>query len=130
MNSRELISTGSKWEQIAGYSRAVVDGDWVFVSGCTGFDYTRHTISDDVVEQTHQAFHNIEEALAKAGAALSDVVRVRIYLADRGDFAAVAPVIGQYCAPARPANTTVIAALVDPAMKIEVEVTARHRPRP
>ena len=128
MASRELISTGSRWEEIAGYSRAVVDGDWVFVSGCTGFDYASHRISDDVVDQTHQSFRNVQDALARAGAGLGDIVRVRIYLAERGDFAAVAPVIGQYCAPARPANTTVIAALVDPAMKVEVEVTARRRP--
>ena len=129
MDSRKLISTGSKWEEIAAYSRAVVDGDWVFVSGCTGFDYAKHAISDDVVEQAHQSFRNAEDALTRAGATLADMLRVRIYLADRADFAAVAPVIGRYCAQARPANTTVIAALVDPAMKIEVEVTARRRPR-
>lgn len=130
MASRERISTGSRWEEIAGYSRALVDGAWIFVSGCTGFDYANHTIADDVVEQAHQCFRNIQHTLAEAGAELGDMVRVRVYLADRADFAAVAPVIGKYCAAARPANTTVIAALVDPAMKIEIEVTARRRRTP
>ncbi len=126
--SRRLISSGSSFEALAGYSRAVVDGEWVFVSGTTGFDYKAGTIAADVVAQTEQTFRNIEAALGEAGARLADVVRVRIFLADRGDFDAVVPVVGRYFAAIRPANTTVISQLVDPRMKIEIEVTARRTP--
>lgn len=122
--ARKLISSGSSFEELAGYSRAVVDGPWVFVSGTTGFDYASGEISDDPVEQTRQTFRNIEAALAEAEASMADVVRVRIYLATADIFAAVAPVIGEYCRAARPANTTVIAPLIDARMKIEIEVTA------
>ncbi len=128
MSKRRLISTGSSFEELAGYSRAVVDGEWVFVSGCTGFDYAAGTISDDVVEQTRQTFRNIESALAKARASLADVVRVRVFLDSRDDFTKVAPVLGAYFRDIRPANTTVIAPLVDARMKVEIEVTARKRP--
>ncbi len=127
MSGRRLISSGSRFEDIAGYSRAVVDGEWVMVSGCTGFDYATGDIADDVVEQTHQTFRNIEAALADAGVGLGDVVRVRVFLAARDDFARVAPLLGHYFGDARPANTTVIAALVDERMKVEIEVTARAR---
>jgi enamine deaminase RidA (YjgF/YER057c/UK114 family) len=119
------ISSGSEFEKIAGYSRVVVDDRYAHVSGTTGFDYATMTIADDVVEQTHQAFRNVSRALADTGLNLDDVVRVRCYLADRADFAKVAPLFGEYFARARPANTTVIATLVDPRMKIEIEVTAR-----
>ncbi|MCH9020267.1 MAG: RidA family protein [Proteobacteria bacterium] len=128
MSKRRLISSGSSFEELAGYSRAVVDGEWVFVSGCTGFDYAAGTISDDVVEQTHQTFRNIESALAEAGASLADVVRVRVFLDSRDDFPQVAPVLGELFGDIRPANTTVIAPLVDARMKVEIEVTARTRP--
>lgn len=124
--TKRLISQGSSFEEIAGYSRAVVDGDWVFVSGTTGFDYAAGTISDDVVEQTEQTFANIAWALGEAGAGMADLVRVRIFLADQADFEQVVPVIGKHCRAARPANTTVIAPLVDPRMKIEIEVTAKR----
>jgi enamine deaminase RidA (YjgF/YER057c/UK114 family) len=124
--TRKLISSGSRFEELAGYSRAVVDGEWVFVSGTTGFDYKASTIADDVVEQTEQIFRNLETALEQADAALSDVVRVVIYLADRGDFEWVAPVVGKHFGKIRPANTTVVAQLVDARMKIEIEVTARR----
>ena len=123
---RKLISSGSSFERLAGYSRAVVDGKWVFVSGTTGFDYAAGTISDDVVEQTHQTFRNIRAALREADAALEHVVRVRVYLADAADFARVAPILGEYFADIRPANTTVVCPLIDPRMKIEIEVTARR----
>jgi len=123
--TRRLISSGSSFEALAGYSRAVVDGDWVFVSGTTGFDYKAGTIADDVVAQTEQTFRNIEAALAEAGSSLADVVRVRIFLASRGDFDRVAPVVGRHFAKIRPANTTVVSELVDARMKIEIEVTAR-----
>ncbi len=126
MTARRLISSGSRFEELAGYSRAVVDGDWVFVSGCTGFDYASDDIADDVVEQTHQTCRNVDAALAEAGCGLADVVRVRVFVAAREDFARVAPIIGAYFRDVRPANTTVVAALVDERMKIEIEVTARR----
>ena len=128
--ARRRISSGSGFEELAGYSRAVADGPWVFVSGTTGFDYATGEIADDPVEQTRQTFRNIETALAEAGASMADVVRVRIYLASADIFAAVAPVVGEYCRPARPANTTVVAPLVDARMKIEIEVTAYRPDRP
>lgn len=123
---RKLISSGSTFEKIAGYSRAVVDGKWVFVSGTTGFDYAAGTISDDVVEQAHQTFRNIRAALEQAKASLADVVRVRVYLTSAADFERVAPILGEYLGDARPANTTVVCPLIDPRMKIEIEVTARR----
>jgi enamine deaminase RidA (YjgF/YER057c/UK114 family) len=125
--ARKFVSSGSSFEQKAGYARAVIDGDWVFVSGTTGFDYGAMTISDDVVEQTEQCFRNIERALKQAGATITDMVRIRVYLVDARDFERVVPVIGRWCGPARPANTTVLAGLVDPRMKIEIEVTARKQ---
>lgn len=112
---------------MAGYSRAVVDGDDIFVSGTTGFDYSSMTISADVVAQTHQVFANIKEALARAGASMDDVVRVRYLLTDANDFERLAPIFGEYFAKARPAATAMIVGLVDPRIKIEIEVTARLR---
>src|SRR5947207_10469051 len=94
--SRRLIGSGSTFEREIGYSRAVVDGDWVFVSGTTGFDYAAMTIADDVVAQTEQCLKNIEAALAQAGASLADVVRVRYILPDGGDFPACWPTLRQY----------------------------------
>lgn len=125
--ARRLISSGSTFEAVAGYSRAVVDGDWVFVSGTTGFDYKTMTIADDVVEQARQCFRNIAAALAEAGCTLDDAVRVRAFLADRTDFERVATVFGENLGGSRPANTTVVAELIDPRMKIEIEITARKR---
>lgn len=124
---RQRISSGSSFEERAGYSRAVADGDWVFVSGTTGFDYAAGTIAGDVVEQTRQCFRNIERALAEAGSGPGDAVRIRVYLAERADFDRVVPVVGDWCRAARPANTTVITPLVDPRMKIEIEVTAKKQ---
>ncbi len=124
------ISSGSSFEALAGYSRAVVltdaGGDWVLVSGTTGFDYETMQISPNVETQTYQCFANIRVALEKAGASLTDVVRVRVFLADKSDFAKVAPIIGQHMREASPANTTVATPLVDDRMKIEIEVTARR----
>lgn len=125
--TRRNISQGSKFEEMAGYSRAVVDDPWVFVSGTTGFDYAAGTISDDITEQTEQTFRNIGWALKEAGAGFEDVVRVRVYLAAAEYFEPVAAVLGRKFASVRPANTTVIAPLIDPAMKVEIEVTAKKR---
>ena len=122
---RRLISSGSPFEAAAGYSRAVADGEWVFVAGTTGFDYARMTIDDDPALQARQALRNIEQALAEAGAALGDVVRVRYYLPDLADWPAIVPVLGEVFGTIRPAATALICGLVDPRMKIEIEVTAR-----
>lgn len=125
MTERKRISSGSSFEQLAGYSRALVDGEWIFVSGTTGYDYATMTIAGDIETQTRKAFQNIGSALEQAGASLDDVVRVRYFLTDRADFERVAPLFGEYLGNARPAATAVVCALVDPSMKIEIEVTAR-----
>ena len=127
MSERRLISSGSSFEALAGYSRAVIDGDDIFVSGTTGFDYSTMTISLDAIAQTHQVFANIKEALGRADASLDDVVRVRYLLTDANDFERLAPIFGEYFAKARPAATAMIVGLVDPRIKIEIEVTARRR---
>jgi len=127
MGERKLISSGSPFEAIAGYSRAVVDGEWVFVSGTTGFDYKTMTVADDVVEQTEQTFRNIVAALDQAGATLADVVRTRIYVGSMEDFNRAVTVIGRWFKDVRPANTAVVTGFVDPRIKIEIEVTARRR---
>lgn len=124
--SRKLISSGSAFEKVAGYSRAVVDGKWVFVSGTTGFDYAAGTISEDVTEQTRQALRNIQAALAQADSSLEDVVRIRVFLTEAGFFETIAPVLGEFLSEIRPANTTIVCTLVDPRMKVEIEVTARR----
>ena len=124
---RRLISSGSEFETQGGYSRAVVDGEWVFVAGTTGFDYATMRIADDPAEQTRQALRNIEKALAEAGASLADVVRVRYYVPDAVDWPRIMPVLGEAFAAIRPAATALICGLVDPRMKIEIEVTARRQ---
>ena len=125
--ARRLISSGSTFEADMGYSRAVVDDDWVFVSGTTGFDYRTMTIAQGVVEQTEQCLRNIEAALIEAGAGLSDVVRVTYVLPDAGEFPACWPVLRKYFGTVRPAAMMISAGLADPRMKIEIEVTARKR---
>jgi 2-iminobutanoate/2-iminopropanoate deaminase len=124
---RQLISSGSPFEAEAGYSRAVVDGEWIFVAGTTGFDYQQMTIADDPAEQARQAFRNIEKALVEAGGGLSDVVRVRYYVPNPADWPAVVPVLGEIFGTIRPAATALFCGLVDPRMKIEIEVTARRK---
>jgi enamine deaminase RidA (YjgF/YER057c/UK114 family) len=119
---RRLISSGSPFEEIAGYSRAVVDGSWVFVAGTSGF--SNGQIADGVDQQTEQAFATIAGALGDAGATLKDVVRVRVYLTDSADFETVAKICGKHFQGIRPANTTIVCGLVDPRMKVEIEVTA------
>lgn len=124
---RRLISSGSSYEKTAGYSRAVVDGEWVFVSGTTGMDYKAMTIEPDVIAQTRQTFKNIGAALADAGASFADVVRVRYYFTDGDDWTRVTPVLGEIFGSVRPAATAIVCDLIDPRMKIEIEVTARKR---
>lgn len=123
--AKRLISSGSTFEAVAGYSRAVVEGDYVHVAGTTGFDYAQMRIDDDPVAQCRQCFRNIAAALAEAGCTLDDVVRVRYYLTDAALFEPLAPVFGEYLGRARPAATAIVCGLVDPRMKIEIEVTAR-----
>ena len=125
--TRRHISSGSTFEEQIGYSRAVVDGDWIFVSGTTGFDYAKMAISDNVVLQCEQCLKNIEAALRQAGSSLADVVRVHYILPDADDFEPCWPVLRKYFAEARPAATMICARLLDPRMKIEIEVTARKR---
>ncbi|MFD2234704.1 RidA family protein [Phaeospirillum tilakii] len=120
--TRQLISSGSAFEEVAGYSRAVAQGPWVFVSGTSGYDNGQ--ISDDVAEQARQALATIAKALAEAGASLKDVVRVRAFVTEPGFFERIAPVLGEAFRGVRPANTTVVTGLVDPKMKVEIEVTA------
>lgn len=121
--TRKLISSGSKFEGEIGYSRAVVQGNWCFVSGTTGFDYAAMTISDDVAEQAEQTFRNIDAALKQAGFSLADTVRVHYLLPDIGDFEKTFPVLKKWLGEIRPAATAYQAALADPRMKIEIEVT-------
>ena len=125
---RQLITSGSPFEAQIGYSRAVVSGDFVFVSGTTGFDYTTMTISDNVAEQARQALRNIEAALQQAGASFADVVRVNYVVPHAPDFEACWPALREAFDTARPAAMMISAALLDPRMKIEIEVTA-HKPR-
>ncbi|HEY5831576.1 MAG TPA: RidA family protein [Hyphomicrobiaceae bacterium] len=127
--ARKLISSGSRFEAEIGYSRAVVDGDWVFVSGTTGFDYATMTISDDVVAQCEQAMRNIDAALKEAGASMADVVRVTYILPRREDFEPCWPVLKKYLGDVRPAATMIQAGLADPRILIEIEVTARRTSR-
>ncbi len=124
---RKLISSGSTFEAQIGYSRAVVAGDWVFVSGTTGFDYSTMSISDKLLEQTEQCLKNIESALGEADSSLQDVVRVTYVLPDGAEFEQCWPVLRQYFGEVRPAAMMISAGLADPRMKIEIEVTALRR---
>ncbi len=127
--SRRLISSGSTFEKEIGYSRAVVDGEWIFVSGTTGFDYETMSIKDGLPEQTEQCLRNIESALGQAGATLREVVRV-LYILPKGDeFPKCWPVLRKYFANIRPAATMISAGLADPRMRIEIQVTARRQAR-
>jgi enamine deaminase RidA (YjgF/YER057c/UK114 family) len=128
--NRKLISSGSVFEQEVAYSRAVVDGDYVFISGTTGFNYQDMSISDDVIEQAEQCFRNIEQALAEAGSSLSQIVRVHYIFPRREDFKPCWPVLKKYLGDVRPAATLIIAGLLEERMKLEIEVTARVGPEP
>ena len=121
---RKLISSGSKFEAEIGYSRAVVVGDWVFVSGTTGFDYSTMTIAGDLAQQTEQCLENIDSALRQAGSSLKDVVRVTYVLPNGPEFEECWPVLRKYFGDVRPAAMMIEAGLADPRMKIEIEVTA------
>ena len=127
--TRRLISSGSTFEREIGYSRAVVDGEWIFVSGTTGFDYARMTIADDILEQTEQCLRNIEAALGQAGAALRDIVRVTYIVPRAEEFKDCWPALRRVFGDIRPAATMIAAGLADPRMRIEIEVTARRASR-
>jgi enamine deaminase RidA (YjgF/YER057c/UK114 family) len=125
--TRQLISSGSTFEAEIGYSRAVVDGEWVFVSGTTGFDYSTMSIAPSLVGQTEQCLKNIEAALRQAGSSLADTVRVTYILPNAAEFPESWPVLRKYFGEVRPAATMISAGLADPRMRIEIEVTARKR---
>jgi enamine deaminase RidA (YjgF/YER057c/UK114 family) len=127
--TRQVILSGSTFEEQIGYARAVVDDDHVYVSGTTGFDYATMTISDDVVEQAEQCLRNIEAALTEAGCTFADVVRVRYLLPDRADFEPCWPVLRRCFGAVQPAATMLMCGLADPRMKIEIEVDARRAAR-
>lgn len=127
--ARTRFSSGSRFEEEIGYSRAVIDGDWIFVSGTTGYDYATMTIEPGVVEQCEQTFKNIDHALRQAGGRIDDVVRVTFILPDRADWPPCWPVVKKWLGRARPASTMLVAGLQGPEMRIEIEVTARLRRR-
>ena len=126
--TRRLITSGSSFEKEIGYSRAVVDGEWIFVSGTTGFDYKAMTISESVTEQAEQCLRNIQAALDLAGASMRDVVRVTYIVPHAPDFQQCWPILRKYFGGVRPAATMISAGLADPRMRIEIEVTARRPP--
>ena len=125
--ARRLISSGSTFEDRIGYSRAVVDGDWVFVSGTTGFDYSTMSIAEGIVEQTEQCLRNISHALEQAGSGLEDVVRVTYVVPVASEFEQCWPVLRRHFGEIRPAAMMISAGLADPRMRIEIEVTAKRR---
>ena len=125
--TRRLISSGSAFEDSIGYSRAVVDGEWIFVSGTTGFDYSTMSIATALADQTEQCMKNIESALRQAGASLADIVRVTYILPNAAEFQECWPILRKYFGEIRPAATMISAGLADPRMRIEIEVTARKR---
>ncbi|KAI8948906.1 endoribonuclease L-PSP [Xylaria longipes] len=122
--TRTLISSGSSFEEEIGYSRAVITGDMIFVSGCTGYDYKTGALSPDIVEQAEQCLRNVASALSEAEASIEDVVRVTYTVPDREAFPKVWPVLRKWFGHARPAATMVSAGLMKEEMKIEIEVTA------
>ncbi|MEB3303081.1 MAG: RidA family protein [Cyanobacteriota bacterium] len=127
--TRKLISSGSTFEHEIGYSRAVVAGEWVFVSGTTGFDYSTMTIADGLLEQTEQCLKNVVAALEQAGSCLQDVVRVTYVLPNGAEFPDCWPILRKYFGEIRPAAMMISAGLADPRMRIEIEVTAMKSAR-
>ncbi len=124
---RQRIYSGSRFEELAGYARAVVDGDWIFVSGTSGHDPATGAIAEDVVAQTRQSLQTIRAALEQADASLEDVVRVRVYVSDRVHVVPVSGVLKETFDRIRPTNTTIVCQFADPPMKVELEVTALRR---
>ena len=125
---RQLVSTGSPFEKVAGYSRAVADGPWCFVAGTTGYDYATMSMPDDVATQAENAMATIARALGEAGLSLADVVRVRYIVTDGGHAEPVFAVVGRWFADIRPAATMIVAGLIRPEMKVEIEATAFRAP--
>lgn len=125
-NKRKLISSGSSFEDLIGYSRAVVDGKWVFVSGTTGFNYKDMTISEDIESQTDQCLKNIEAALKQADAKMKDIVRVMYILPNAQEFESCFPILRKWFGEIKPAATMISCGLSDPRMKIEIQVTAKR----
>jgi enamine deaminase RidA (YjgF/YER057c/UK114 family) len=125
--TRQQISSGSKFEAEIGYSRAIVDGDWIWVAGTTGFNYETMAISENVAEQADQTLRNIQAAMEKAGFSLADVVRANYIFPAAADFEPCWPVLRKYLGDIRPAATMIVAGLADPRMKIEIEVTGKKR---
>ena len=123
---RRLISTGSPFEKAAGYSRAVVEGDWCFVSGTTGYDYATMAMPDSVEDQCRNCLATIARSLADAGFDMADVVRAHYYVTDRSFVHRVYPILGEHFGKIRPAATMIVCGLAEPEMKIEIEVTARR----
>jgi enamine deaminase RidA (YjgF/YER057c/UK114 family) len=124
--TRKKYSLDSDFEKLLNYSRVVDDGEWVFISGCSGFDYTDMTIAESMTEQTQQVFSNIDWCLSQANVDKNDVVRIRVIIADKGGYMDAAKVIGEWCEACKPSNTTWFAELPDPRIKVEIEVTARR----
>ena len=125
---RRLISTGSPFEKAAGYSRAVIDGDFAFVAGTTGYDYATMTMPADLTSQARNCFRTIEATLQEGGFAMADIVRATYYLTDASDADALIAVCGEVLGDIRPAATLlVVAGLYKPEMKVEIEVTAKRR---
>ena len=127
-DGRRLITSGSTFEDQIGYSRAVVDGEWIFVSGTTGFDYSSMTIANGIAAQAEQAIRNIQSALEQAGGSLADIVRVVYVVPNASEFEQSWPVLKRYFGEIRPAAMMISAGLADPRMRIEIEATARRRP--
>ena len=122
--TRELISTGSPFERVAGYSRAVSDGDWCWVAGTTGYDYARMELPESVADQTRNIFRTIEAALTEAGFGLPDIVRIQITVNDAAHMEEMAPVLREFLGGVRPASTAVVSDLIKPEIKVEIEATA------
>lgn len=125
--SRMLISTGSPFEEMAGYSRAVVEGNWCFVSGTTGYDYATMTMPEGVAAQAANALSTIEDTLEKAGFSKADIVRVQYTITDPALAEDVFAVTGPFFTDIKPAATMVVAGLIRPEMLVEIEVTALRR---
>ena len=125
MSTKKLISSGSEFEELIGYSRAVVDGNYVFVSGTTGYNYESKNINPDIAIQTNQCFLNIKHALEEAGSQIEDIVRITYILPNRDDFETCWPVLRKWLGNVRPAATMFEARLLNDEMKIEIQVTAR-----